>query len=159
MRAYLLNHHLETIRGTLFRQTMFAEFEKRTHEYVEEGGSLTPEWLCDTYYQLNQKYFGAVCTVDKDIAMEWSRIPHFYTPFYVYKYATGISAATALSQKILQEGDSAVQKYIEFLKSGGSDYPIELLRRAGVDMESPEPVRATLGLFAEMVDELSSLLS
>ncbi|CAM3955014.1 oligoendopeptidase F [Alicyclobacillus pomorum] len=158
MRAYLLNHHLETIRGTLFRQTMFAEFEKRTHAYVEEGGSLTPEWLCDTYYQLNQKYFGAVCAVDKDIAMEWSRIPHFYTPFYVYKYATGISAATALSQKILQEGESAVQKYIEFLKSGGSDYPIELLRRAGVDMESPEPVRATLGLFAEMVDELSSLL-
>jgi oligoendopeptidase F len=159
MRAYLLNHHLETIRGTLFRQTMFAEFEKLAHAHAEQGESLTPDWLCETYYELNQKFFGAVCTVDRDIAMEWSRIPHFYTPFYVYKYATGISAATALAQKILQEGESAVQKYIDFLKSGSSDYPINLLRKAGVDMESPEPVRATLALFSNMVDELADLLA
>ncbi|GMA49978.1 oligoendopeptidase F [Alicyclobacillus contaminans] len=159
IRAYLLNHHLESIRATLFRQTMFAEFEKLTHEHVEAGGSLTPEWLCETYYHLNQQYYGAVCTVDEDIAMEWARIPHFYTPFYVYKYATGISAATALSQRILTEGQSAVEQYLGFLKSGRSDYPIALLKRAGVDMESPEPVRTTLELFGTMVDELAGLLS
>lgn len=158
MKAFLLNHHLETLRGTLFRQTMFAEFEKLTHKHVEEGGALTPEWLAQTYYGLNQDYYGGVCTVDEDIALEWSRIPHFYNSFYVYKYATGISAATALSQKILHEGDEAVRHYLDFLKSGGSDYPINLLRKAGVDMESPEPVRATLMRFSEMVDELSALL-
>jgi oligoendopeptidase F len=158
-RAYLINHHLETIRGTLFRQTMFAEFEKLTHEYVEAGGALTPEWLCETYYNLNKTFFGAECVVDQDIEMEWARIPHFYNAFYVYKYATGISAATALSQKILNEGSPAVDRYIEFLKSGGSDYPINLLRKAGVDMESPEPVRATLGLFSDLVDELDALLT
>lgn len=158
MKAFLLNHHLETLRGTLFRQTMFAEFEKLTHQHVEEGGALTPEWLAQTYYGLNKDYYGGVCTVDEDIALEWSRIPHFYTSFYVYKYATGISAATALSQKILHEGDEAVAHYLSFLKSGGSDYPIHLLRKAGVDMESPEPVRATLVRFSEMVDELSALL-
>ncbi|WP_369406121.1 oligoendopeptidase F [Alicyclobacillus kakegawensis] len=158
-RAYLLNHQLETIRGTLFRQTMFAEFEKLTHEHVEAGEALTPEWLCDTYYRLNEQFFGAVCVVDKDIALEWSRIPHFYTPFYVYKYATGLSAATALAQKILNEGGEAVSRYIEFLKSGGSDHPIPLLRKAGVDMESPEPVRSTLELFSRRVDELEGLLT
>ncbi|WP_281178228.1 oligoendopeptidase F [Alicyclobacillus shizuokensis] len=158
-RAYLLNHQLETIRGTLFRQTMFAEFEKLTHEHVEAGEALTPEWLCDTYYRLNEQFFGAVCIVDKDIALEWSRIPHFYTPFYVYKYATGLSAATALAQKILSEGRGAVSRYIEFLKSGGSDHPIPLLRKAGVDMESPEPVRSTLELFSQRVDELEGLLT
>ena len=159
MRAYVLNHQLEGIRGTLFRQTMFAEFEKLTHAHVEQGGALTPEWLSDTYYQLNQTYFGKVCTVDPQIAMEWSRIPHFYNSFYVYKYATGISAATALSQKILNEGQEAIDAYLGFLKSGGSNYPIELLRGAGVDMESPEPVRITLKRFSELVDELSSLLN
>lgn len=158
MRAYLLNHHLETIRGTLYRQTMFAEYEKLTHAYVEEGGALTPEWLSETYYDLNKTYYGAEVDINAEIEVEWARIPHFYNPFYVYKYATGISAATALSQKILQEGQPAVEKYLEFLKSGGSDYPINLLRKAGVDMESPEPVRATLALFSSMVDELSSLL-
>jgi oligoendopeptidase F len=158
MRAYLLNHQLETIRGTLFRQTMFAEFEKLTHQHAEEGGALTPDWLSDTYYKLNEAFFGAECVVDPDIAIEWARIPHFYTPFYVYKYATGISASTALSQKILHEGPDAAARYMEFLKSGGSDYPIELLRKAGVDMESPEPVRATLKQFSEMVDELAAIL-
>ncbi|MCL6632036.1 MAG: oligoendopeptidase F [Alicyclobacillus herbarius] len=157
-RAYLLNHQLETIRGTVFRQTMFAEFEKLTHAHVEAGEALTPEWLCDTYYQLNEQFFGAVCMVDKDIALEWSRIPHFYTPFYVYKYATGLSAATALAQKILNDGQEAVERYIAFLKSGGSDHPIPLLRQAGVDMESPQPVRDTLALFSQRVDELAELI-
>ncbi|KPV45749.1 oligopeptidase PepB [Alicyclobacillus ferrooxydans] len=158
MRAYLLNHHLETLRGTLFRQTMFAEFEKLTHAHAEEGGALTPEWLSNTYYKLNEQFFGAECVVDEAIAIEWARIPHFYNPFYVYKYATGISASTALSQKILNDGPEASARYLEFLKSGGSDYPIELLRKAGVDMESPEPVRATLAQFSSMVDELASIL-
>ncbi|MBX5436342.1 MAG: oligoendopeptidase F [Alicyclobacillaceae bacterium] len=157
-RAYVINHHLETIRGTVYRQTMFAEFEMHTHAHVEQGGALTPEWLCETYYKLNQTYFGAECHVDKDIELEWARIPHFYNAFYVYKYATGLSAATALSQRILNEGPAAVEAYLEFLKSGCSDHPIALLRRAGVDMESPEPVRATLQLFSDLVDELAALL-
>ncbi|MCL6547736.1 MAG: oligoendopeptidase F [Alicyclobacillus sp.] len=157
-RAYLLNHHLETIRGTVYRQTMFAEFEMLTHQHAEQGGALTPEWLSETYYKLNQTFFGAECHVDKDIELEWARIPHFYNAFYVYKYATGLSAATALSQRILREGEPAVEAYLRFLQSGGSDYPIELLRRAGVDMESPEPVRATLKLFSDLVDELAELL-
>lgn len=157
-RAYLLNHQLEGLRGTLIRQTMFAEFEKLAHAHAMEGGALTPDWLSETYYALNQTYFGAVCTVDRDIELEWSRIPHFYMPFYVYKYATGISAATALAQKILSEGQPAVDRYLTFLKSGGSDYPIEQLRAAGVDMTSPEPVRMALDLFAKRVDELSELL-
>jgi oligoendopeptidase F len=157
-RAYLINHQLESIRGTLYRQTMFAEFEKLTHAHVESGEALTPEWLCQTYYALNERFFGEVAVVDQQIEMEWSRIPHFYNAFYVYKYATGISAATALSEKILNEGQPAVERYLTFLKSGGSDYPIHLLRSAGVDMESPEPVRATLDLFSRRVDELASLL-
>lgn len=157
-RAYLINHHLETIRSTVFRQTMFAEFEKLTHAQVEQGQALTPEWLCETYYRLNQDFFGAKCVVDQDIELEWARIPHFYNAFYVYKYATGLSAATALSEKILKEGKPAVDKYLDFLKSGGSNHPIELLRGAGVDMESPEPVKATLKLFSSLVDELSTLI-
>ncbi|WAH39283.1 oligoendopeptidase F [Alicyclobacillus dauci] len=158
-RAYLLNHQLETIRGTLYRQTMFAEFEKMAHAHVEEGGALTPEWLDETYYDLCKQFFAAGCHVNDEIAREWMRIPHFYTPFYVYKYATGISAALALSRRILTEGDPAVKDYLGFLSSGSSDYSINLLRRAGVDMESPQPVRSALEQFDSMVDELDGLLS
>lgn len=157
-RAYILNHQLETIRGTLYRQTMFAEFEKLTHEHVEQGGALTPDWLDESYYKLNQDFFSAACHVNDDIAHEWMRIPHFYTPFYVYKYATGISAAIALSRRILSEGESAVKDYLGFLSSGSSDYSINLLRNAGVDMESPEPVREALRQFDTLVDELEGLL-
>ncbi len=157
-RAYLLNFQLERLRATLFRQTMFAEFEKLAHQYATEGGALTPEWLCATYYELNQQFFGAVCDVDKDIELEWARIPHFYNSFYVYKYATGISAATALSQQILNEGQPAVDRYLKFLQSGGSDYPIEQLKMAGVDMTSPDPVRTTIELFAKQTEELGKLL-
>lgn len=157
-RAYILNHQLETIRGTLFRQTMFAEFEKLTHARVEQGEALTPDWLDATYAELNQQFFAAVCNVNPQIAHEWMRIPHFYTPFYVYKYATGISAAIALSRRILSEGQPAVNDYIAFLSSGGSDYPINLLRKAGVDMESPEPVREALRQFDGLVDELDNLI-
>jgi len=130
-KAYLLNMYIEEFRTTLFRQTMFAEFEKLTHETVEVGGVLTQDWLCSEYDALNRKYFGAKVAYDGQIALEWARIPHFYNAFYVYKYATGYSAAVALSEKILEEGEPARLRYIEFLKSGERDYPIELLKEAG----------------------------
>lgn len=157
-KKYLLSLHLEEFRTTLFRQTMFAEFEKLTHEAVEQGEVLTAEWLSDQYYQLNQKYFGDEVVSDEQIAMEWARIPHFYNSFYVYKYATGYSAATALSRKILTEGKEARESYIRFLKSGECDYPIELLKIAGVDMSRPEPIRQAMEAFEELIDQLEEIL-
>ncbi len=157
-KAYLLNHYLEEFRGTVFRQTMFAEFEKIIHEKVEQGGALNSKELCDMYYQLNKKYFGETVNVDEDISMEWSRIPHFYSSFYVYKYATGFSAATAIAERILTEGQPAVDKYLEFLKSGGSNYPIELLKIAGVDLSSPQPIQDALAVFEKTLDELEEIL-
>ncbi len=155
---YLLNHYLEQFRGTVYRQTMFAEFELAIHEYVEKGESLTADWLCQTYKALNVKYYGSDIVVDDEIAIEWARIPHFYYNFYVFQYATGFSAATALSQKILNEGESAIQKYIGFLKSGSSDYPINVLKGAGVDMTTPEPIEKALKLFGEFVDKMEELI-
>jgi len=157
-KAYLINHYLEQFRGTVFRQTMFAEFEKIIHAAVEKNESLTAETLCHIYRELNLKYFGPDVVVDEQINIEWARIPHFYNAFYVYKYATGFSAAIALSQQILQEGGPAVKRYLDFLSSGGSDYPIELLRRAGVDMEKPEPVRQALDVFSDLLDQLDDLI-
>lgn len=156
-KMYLLNHYLEQFRGTVYRQTMFAEFEKLIHEKVEAGEALTPETLCSLYYDLNIDYYGPDMVVDEDIKMEWARIPHFYNEFYVYQYATGFSAATALSQQILNEGAPAVERYLTFLSSGGSDYPIELLRKAGVDMASPQPVVEALQVFARLLDEMEEL--
>jgi oligoendopeptidase F len=157
-KAYLLNHYLEEFRGTVFRQTMFAEFEKIIHEKVEQGEALNSQELGDIYYELNKKYFGETVEVDKDIAMEWSRIPHFYSSFYVYKYATGFSAATAIAEKILTEGKPAVDKYLQFLKGGGSNYPLELLKIAGVDLSTPQPVQDALNVFEKTLDELEELL-
>lgn len=156
--AYLINHYLEQFRGTVFRQTMFAEFEKKTHALVEQGEALTAELLSNEYLKLNSEYYGPEVIMDPEIAIEWARIPHFYSAFYVYKYATGFSAATALARKILDEGEPAVQRYINFLSSGSSDYPIELLRKAGVDMETPVPVREALQVFKGLVDKLEGLL-
>jgi len=153
-RAYLLNHYLEEFRGTLFRQTMFAEFEKITHGLTESGEALTAQEFCRIYRELNEKYFGSEVVIDDEIALEWARIPHFYSSFYVYKYATGISAAVSLSRQILKEGTPAVDRYIEFLKSGGSDYPLELLKKAGVDLTRPEPVEDALKAFETILDEL-----
>ncbi|MCR1850270.1 oligoendopeptidase F [Paeniclostridium sordellii] len=153
-RIYLLNYYLEQFRTTVYRQTMFAEFEKITHERVEDGEPLTAKEFTDIYYDLNKKYYGKSCIVDEEIGLEWARIPHFYSNFYVYKYATGFSAASALSEKILNEGKSAVEKYIEFLKSGGSDYPLNQLRAAGVDMEKKESIEKALDVFKELVEEL-----
>ena len=157
-RKYLLNHYLDSFKGTLFRQTMFAEFEKNAHEYCAQGKPLTAEALSQMYLELNQKYFGPDLEKDEEIAYEWMRIPHFYTPFYVYQYATGYSAAVALSAKILKEGKPAVDAYMSFLKGGESKDPIDLLKMAGVDMTTEKPVADALALFGELVTELETLV-
>lgn len=157
--AYLVNHYLEQFRGTIFRQTMFAEFEKKTHAMVEAGMALTAENLSETYKELNSLYYGPDVVADEEIALEWARIPHFYSAFYVYKYATGFSAAIALASMILKEGEPAVKRYLQFLSSGSSDYPIELLRKAGVNMETPVPVREALQVFSGLIERLEKLLA
>ncbi len=156
-RAYLLNHFLEQFRGTVFRQTMFAEFEMIVHGKIGAGESLTSDRLSEIYYDLNKKYYGPDMVVDEAIAMEWARIPHFYRPFYVYKYATGFSAAVSLSRQILAEGEPAVQRYLDFLGSGGSDYPVNQLQKAGVDMSKPEPIIQAMAVFEELLSELEQL--
>lgn len=158
MRKYLLNMHLEEFRTTLFRQTMFAEFEDITHKAIESGETLTAEWMCQQYEDLNAQYYGSAVEKDDVIRYEWARIPHFYNAFYVYKYATGYSAATAISKQILTEGKPAAQDYIRFLKTGESDHPIELLKIAGVDMSSPLPVQQAMETFNQLLDEFESLL-
>jgi len=157
-KAYLLNHYLEQFRGTVFRQVMFAEFEKIIHSMLQEGEALTADILCDVYLKLNKKYFEAEVNVDDAIKMEWARIPHFYTSFYVYKYATGFSSAVAISNMILNEGQPAVDRYKEFLKSGSSDYPLELLKKAGVDLYTPKPIEDALLVFEKIVNELEALI-
>ncbi|AFS71000.1 MULTISPECIES: oligoendopeptidase F [Exiguobacterium] len=158
-KLYLLNNQLETFRGTLFRQTMFAEFEHQIHEAARLGQALTPEFLTKTYYALNQTYFGDGIVLDEEIGLEWARIPHFYYNYYVYQYATGISAAAALTSQILEEGQPAVERYINnFLKAGSSDYPIEVLKAAGVDMTTKAPVEAALRQFERVLDEFEALL-
>ncbi|KAF0821528.1 oligoendopeptidase F [Cytobacillus firmus] len=159
-RLYLLNHYLEGFRGTVFRQTMFAEFEHLIHQKAQNNEALTADSLTKEYYELNKKYFGEEdIVIDEEIGLEWSRIPHFYYNYYVYQYATGFSAATALSKQILQEGQPAVDRYIEFLKSGSSDYPIEVLKKAGVDMTSSKPIEDACKVFEEKLNEMESLLS
>lgn len=158
-KAYLINYFLEQFRTTLFRQTMFAEFENIVHKMSDEGEPLNAEIMCDIYYELNKKYYGENMCIDKEIEMEWARIPHFYTAFYVYQYATGFSAAVALSKKILEEGESAVNDYKKFLKSGCSDYPIELLKIAGVDMSSKEPVEMAMKMFENLVNQFEKLIN
>ena len=157
-KAYLINYFLEQFRTTLYRQTMFAEFELKINEMTEKGEGLTAENLSTIYYDLNKLYFGDDIVIDEDISLEWARIPYFYYDYYVYQYATGYSAAIALSRKILKEGKPAVDNYIKFLSGGCSASPIELLKIAGVDMSSPEPVNAALEIFGELIDELDSLL-
>ena len=159
MKIYLLNHWLDSFRSTVYRQTMFAEFEHMVHEMDRNGEAITAEGLTDIYYDLNKQYFGEEMTVDEEIGLEWARIPHFYYNYYVYQYATGQSAATALSRQILEEGQPAVDRYINnFLKAGCSDFPIEVLRAAGVDMESPEPIALACQAFEERVKQLEELL-
>ncbi len=156
-RAYLINHFLDQFKGTLYRQTMFAEFELIIGRMIGEGKTLTADLLCEEYKKLNALYYGPDMVVDDEIAMEWARIPHFYYNYYVFQYATGYSAAIALSRKILAEGESAVKDYLGFLSGGCSKSPIELLKGAGVDMTSPEPVNQALQLFGELLDEMEEL--
>lgn len=156
-KAYLLNHFLEQFKGTLYRQTMFAEFERDMHKLAAEGEALTADLLCEKYYALNRLYFGEDIVIDEEIAMEWARIPHFYTPFYVYQYATGFSAAIALSQGILERGESAVHDYMKFLTGGSSADPIELLKLAGVDMSTPAPIQQALDVFEDLLDQMEAL--
>jgi oligoendopeptidase F len=153
-RLFLINQQLEGIRTTVFRQCMFAEFEKITHENIEQGNPFSPEDLCKIYHDLNVKYFGPEMVVDEGIDMEWSRIPHFYNDFYVYQYTTGFAAANSFSKMIVDEGESAVERYKGFLKSGGSDYPINLLKKAGVDMSTPKPLEDTIRRFDELLEML-----
>lgn len=157
-KKYILTLYIEEFRSTLFRQTMFAEFEMLTHKAVEHGEALTADWLCREYKKLLEKYFGPGVILDKEVEYEWARIPHFYNAFYVYKYATGFSAATSISEKIISEGEKARDSYLEFLKSGESDYPIELLKIAGVDMSSPKPIESAMKAFESLIDQLEGLL-
>jgi oligoendopeptidase F len=156
-KMYLLTYYADQFRTTVFRQTMFAEFEKITHEKAEAGESLTPQSFSAIYYDLNKKYFGSEMVVDKDIEIEWARIPHFYNSFYVYKYATGFSAATSFAKQILSEGQPAVDRYLGFLKSGGSDYSINILKKAGVDMSSPEPIKQAMSVFKDLIEQMEQL--
>ncbi len=157
-KAYLLNYFLEQFRGTLFRQTMFAEFEKIAHAKSEAGEPLTAEVLCDIYYHLNKKYFGDGIVVDEEIALEWSRIPHFYTPFYVYQYSTGFSAAIAISSKILKGEPGIVEKYKKFLSGGSSLDCIDLLKICDVDMTTKEPVEEALNVFEDTLEEFAKII-
>lgn len=158
-RAYLINYHLEQFRTTLFRQTMFAEFEWRAHQMTERGEALTEQNLSNMYHQLNVDYFGEGTVIDEEIDLEWARIPHFYNSYYVYQYATGYSAAIALSHKILKEGQSAVKDYVQqFLCGGGSKDPIDLLKGAGVDMSKKESIQSALDVFKELLDQMEELL-
>ena len=158
MRAYIINRQIDDIRGTLFRQTMFAEFEKITHAIEESGDALTLDVFKNEYRKLLEAYFGDAIAIDPQLELECLRIPHFYSAFYVYKYATGLSAAIALAQRVLAKEPGAVDAYLDLLRSGGSKFPLETLKAAGVDMSRPEPVQATIALFEKRLGELEQLL-
>jgi oligoendopeptidase F len=158
LKMYIINHALETFRTTLYRQTLFAEFERDIHARVEAGEALTADSLSRSYKALNDKYYGAEVAVDDLISIEWARIPHFYYNFYVYQYATGISASAALAHQILTEGEPAVKRYQRFLASGSSDYSINLLAEAGVDLSTPAPIQQALNTFSQYLGDLESLI-
>lgn len=153
VRLFLLNQYLENFKGTVFRQTMFAEFEREAHAMRERGEALSPAALNQLYGNLVRDYFGPELVMDEEVQLEWARIPHFYRPFYVYKYATGYSTAVALSEGILKEGESARKRYLEFLSMGGSAWPLDELRHAGVDLTTPAPVNAALEKFGRLLDD------
>lgn len=157
-KAYLLNHYLDSFKGTVFRQTQFAEFELKTNEMVEKGGSLNAENLCKLYKEINEKYYGPSMISDEQIAYEWARIPHFYYNFYVYQYATSFCAAVAIADRILKEGEPAVKEYKKFLSSGCTDAPVELLKIAGVDLTTAAPIEAALKKCDSIIDELEKLI-
>lgn len=156
-RAYLLNHYLDSFKGTVYRQTMFAEFERETNRMAEEGKSLTADVLSNLYHELNAKYYGPDMISDDEIAVEWARIPHFYYNFYVYQYATGFSSAVAIAHNILKNGAPAVEAYKKFLSSGCTDAPVELLKIAGVNLESPQPIQDALDVLGGILDEMEAM--
>jgi oligoendopeptidase F len=156
-RRHVLNEYVERFRSTLLRQTLFAEFEQQTHEIVEEGGALTPDRFDELYGDLKRTYYEPA-VIDERITREWMRIPHFYRPFYVYQYSTGISAAVALTNHILENGETAAEDYLSFLQSGSRDYPLDLLRDAGVDMAEPEPIESALSTYDDYLDEFEQLI-
>lgn len=158
-RLFVLNHFLEGFRGTVFRQTMFAEFEHDIHVRAQNGEPLTADKYTEIYYDLNKKYFGNNMVIDKPIGYEWARIPHFYMTYYVYQYATGYAAATSLANQILTEKGPAVERYKNYLKAGSSDYPIEVLKKAGVDMTKKQPIEEALNVFEEKLDEFEKLIN
>lgn len=157
LKKYLLSYYMDTLKGTLFRQTQFAEFEYIAHDMAEKGQPLTRESLCQVYLDLNKKYYGRSVVSDPEIAYEWTRIPHFYRPFYVYKYATGIISAVSIAERIYSEGDAAVEDYFRFLSSGGSDSPVELLKLAGVDLTRMDAFNACMASFKAALEEFEAL--
>lgn len=157
MRAYLLNHFIEQFRGTFFTQVMFADFEKQTHERAEAGEPLNAESLNELYEQLFRTYNGPDIVFDDEVKYGWSRIPHFYRAFYVYQYATGFASAIKIATAILDGEEGALDAYMTFLQSGSSDEPLELLKKAGVDLTTPEPVQAAMARFSALVEELKQL--
>jgi oligoendopeptidase F len=158
LKKYLLTYYMDSIRTTLFRQTQFAEFEQLAHAKAEAGVPLTKENLCEIYYSLNKQYYGEGLVHDEEIAYEWARIPHFYTSFYVYKYATGIISAISIVKRILTEGESAVKDYFAFLSSGGCEDPVSILKKAGVDLTTKAPFEAAMQEFKNTLEEFKSLL-
>ena len=158
LKKYLLNYYIDMFRATLFRQTMFAEFEVIAHGKAENGEALTKDNLCEAYYKLNQEYYGDGVVHDKEISYEWARIPHFYNAFYVYKYATGITSAISIVKRILEEGEPAVKDYFTFLSSGGCTDPVSILQKAGVDLTTKAPFEAAMQEFESTLDELEKLL-
>jgi oligoendopeptidase F len=157
-RAYLLNHYLDSFKGTVFRQTMFAEYEKETNRMAEEGQSLTADALSKVYHELNCKYYGPDMVSDPEIAVEWARIPHFYYNFYVYQYATGFTSAVAIAHNILKNGAPAVEAYKKFLSGGCTQSPVELLKIAGVNLETPQPIQDALDVLGTILDEMEELV-
>jgi oligoendopeptidase F len=157
-RAYLINHEVDSIRATMVRQTMFAEFEKRTHEMAENGEPLTTKSIKGEYRKLLEDYFGPNFSIDEQLSLECLRIPHFYRAFYVYKYATGLAAAIALSRKVLEGGQRELKDYLRFLQSGCSKDPLDLLKDAGVDMTTPEPIEVALKHYQHLVGQLEELI-
>ena len=157
LKKYLLSYYIDTLKGTLFRQTQFAEFEYLAHDMAERGEPLTKDVLCETYLELNKKYYGKSVVSDPEIAYEWARIPHFYRSFYVYKYATGIVSAVSIAERIYNEGESAVEDYFKFLSSGGSDSPVELLKLAGVDLTKMDAFDSCMASFENALLEFESI--
>ena len=157
-KAYLLNHYLDMFKGTLFRQTQFAEFEMQTNALVENGESLNAEILNSLYLEINKKYYGDDMISDEEISYEWARIPHFYYNFYVYQYATSFSAAVTIAHEILEKGEPVVKRYKEFLSGGCSMKPVDLLKQVGIDLESPEPIQTALDVMGTVIKELEEII-